>query len=182
LSNIIVTFPKLENGKSIKSILVKNGFQVRAVCTTGAQTLQYADLLEQGIVVCAGRMQDMMYTQLREYLPQRFQMLVLASPSLWEQEKADHTVCLSMPLKIHELLSTVEMMSNELTRRRKKRKSYPAGRSQEEKQTILKAKELLMVRNHMTEEEAHRYLQKSSMESGTSLPEAAQMILSMMQG
>ena len=42
------------------------------------------------------------------------------------------------------------------------------------------AKELLMVRNHMTEEEAHRYLQKTSMDSGTNLVETAQMVLSMM--
>lgn len=37
-----------------------------------------------------------------------------------------------------------------------------------------------MVRNHMTEEEAHRYLQKTSMDSGTNLVETAQMVLSMM--
>jgi AmiR/NasT family two-component response regulator len=32
----------------------------------------------------------------------------------------------------------------------------------------------------MTEEEAHRYLQKTSMDSGTNLVETAQMVLSMM--
>ena len=34
-----------------------------------------------------------------------------------------------------------------------------------------------MERNHMTEEEAHRYLQKTSMDSGTNLVETAQMLL-----
>ena len=37
-----------------------------------------------------------------------------------------------------------------------------------------------MERNHMSEEEAHRYLQKSSMESGTNIVETAEMVLSMM--
>ena len=37
-----------------------------------------------------------------------------------------------------------------------------------------------MERNHMDEEEAHRYLQKCSMDSGTNLAETAQMVLSMM--
>ena len=32
----------------------------------------------------------------------------------------------------------------------------------------------------MTEEEAHRYIQKSSMDSGTGMTETAQMILSIM--
>lgn len=180
--NIIVAFPKVENGKSIKSILVKNGYPVHAVCTTGAQTLQHADMLGDGIVVCAGRLQDMMYLQLREYLPPYFQMLVVGSPNLWEEGTADNVVCLTMPLKVHELVSTVEMMSCALIRRRKKKKNRPAARSEEEKQMIQKAKEVLMARNNMTEEEAHRYMQKNSMDSGTGLTETAQMILSMMQG
>jgi response regulator NasT len=36
-----------------------------------------------------------------------------------------------------------------------------------------------MERNNMTEEEAHRYMQKTSMDSGTDLVETAQMILSL---
>ena len=38
-----------------------------------------------------------------------------------------------------------------------------------------------MGRNHMTEEEAHRYLQKCSMDSGTNMVETAMMVLSMMK-
>lgn len=178
--NVIVAFPKMENGKSIKSILVKNGFQVSAVCTTGAQALQHADMLGDGIVVCSSRMQDMMYTQLHEYLPPHFEMLVVASPNVWEERTIENVVCLSMPLKVHELVSTLEMMAYSIVRRKKKKKAQPRERSEEEKQMIQKAKEVLMVRNNMTEEEAHRYMQKSSMDSGTGLAETAQMILSMM--
>lgn len=43
---------------------------------------------------------------------------------------------------------------------------------------IAEAKALLMERNNMTEEEAHRYIQKRSMDNGTGLTETAQMILS----
>lgn len=175
--NIIVAFPKMENAKNIKSILVKNGFRVNAVCTSGAQVLQHADMLEEGIIVCAGRLQDMMYIQLREYLSPHFQMLVVASAGLWEAEKSENVVSLTMPLKVHELVGTLEMMANSLMRRRRK-KGRPAGRSEEEKQMIQKAKEVLMARNNMTEEEAHRYMQKSSMDSATNLAETAQMILS----
>ena len=45
---------------------------------------------------------------------------------------------------------------------------------------IRQAKELLMARNNLSEEEAHRYLQKSSMDSGTNMVETAQMVLSIM--
>ena len=36
-----------------------------------------------------------------------------------------------------------------------------------------------MSRNHMDENEAHRYLQKCSMENGSNLVETAQMVISL---
>ena len=48
------------------------------------------------------------------------------------------------------------------------------------REEIRKAKELLMTRNNMSEEEAHRYLQKSSMDSGANMVETAEMVLSIM--
>ena len=54
------------------------------------------------------------------------------------------------------------------------------SRSKEQEALIRQAKELLMNRNNMSEEEAHRYLQKSSMDSGTNMVETAEMVLSVM--
>ena len=44
-------------------------------------------------------------------------------------------------------------------------------------ETLSAAKALLMERNNMTEPEAHRYIQKTAMDTGTSLVETAQMVL-----
>ena len=51
---------------------------------------------------------------------------------------------------------------------------------EEQKAVIAQAKALLMERSRMSEEEAHRYLQKSSMDSGTNMLETAQMVLTIM--
>ena len=53
--------------------------------------------------------------------------------------------------------------------------------AEEERKLIQDAKTLLMDRNHMTEEEAHRYIQKCSMDSGNSLVETARMVFSLMK-
>lgn len=50
-------------------------------------------------------------------------------------------------------------------------------RSPEEMEVIQQAKALLMDRNGMTEEQAHRFLQKSSMDNGTKLLQTAQTVL-----
>lgn len=86
------------------------------------------------------------------------------------------------PLRIHELLQTLEMMAGELSRRNKRNKKRPRERSKEEEELLSSAKALLMERNQMTEEQAHRYIQKRSMDNGTGLLETAQMILSLMNG
>ena len=62
---------------------------------------------------------------------------------------------------------------------RKKKKKGPIQRSPEERLIIDRAKAILIERNGMTEPEAFRYLQKSSMDYSRSLVESAQMILAM---
>ena len=56
------------------------------------------------------------------------------------------------------------------------------ARSEKEQALLREAKVLLMNRNNMTEDEAHHYLQKCSMDSGTNMVETAQMVLSVMSG
>ena len=153
MTNVIVAFPKPDDAKSIRNILVKNGFPVVAVCTSGAQTLQYADDLHNGVVVCGYRLTDMIYSQLREDLSEQFDMLLLAS---------------------------VDAAVEESELRKKKARQQPKQRNVLDKQQIMLAKDLLMKQKGMTEEEAHRYLQKSSMANGVNMIETAQMVLSIL--
>ena len=159
---------------------MQNGHNVTAVCLTGAQALQSANELGGGIIVCGYRFVDMMYSELHEYLPSQFEMLLVASPANCGNRDVENLVCLATPLKVNELLDTVEMMEYTITRKRKKLKSKPKERSAEEQELINDAKALLMERNNLTEEEAHRYMQKRSMDNGTGLVETAQMILSLL--
>ena len=78
-------------------------------------------------------------------------------------------------------INTVDMMIQGIERRRRKRREKPRERNEEQARLIKDAKEVLMSRNHMSEEEAHRYIQKCSMDSGTNMVETAQMVLTMMK-
>lgn len=179
MTNVIVAFSRPEDAKSIKNILTRSGFQVIAACTSGAQALSQTEDLNDGIIVCGYRLADMLFTELHEYMPKGFHMLMVSSPSRWAAEMPDDIVCLPMPLKVHDLVSTLEMMVQAQTRRRRKLREQPKKRSEEEQSIISQAKNLLMERNSMSEEEAHRYIQKCSMDSGTNLIETAQMVISL---
>lgn len=72
------------------------------------------------------------------------------------------------------------MIQQTQSRKRRKRRETIRKRDDSQRKIIDQAKALLIERNNMSEEEAHRYLQKSSMESGTNMLETAQMVLTIM--
>lgn len=182
--SIIIAFPRVEDARSIKNLLIRHGFEVSATCTSGAQVINIVNELDEGIVLCGYRFADMQYLQLHNYLPKGFEMLLVASPSKLEQVGDSNIMCLSMPIKASDLLNTIQMMSHNYYRKKKKLREHfrerSVKRTEEEKATINKAKLLLMDRNNMSEEEAHRYIQKSSMDSGTNMVETAEMLLALM--
>lgn len=141
--------------------------------------LQSAGELGSGLLVCGCRFPDMVYPELCEYLHGQFEILLVASPGNCVNRQVENLVCLSMPVKVYELLQTVEMMEYTISHRRKKPEAKPVKRSREEDMLIAGAKALLMERNNLSEAEAHRYIQKRSMDNGTGMTETAQMILSL---
>ena len=158
MADIIIAFPKIEDAKNLRRILNKNGHDVTLVCDSGAQIVSAANSLDGGIVICGYRFSDMHYSEIYEYLPKGFQMLLLASP-----------------VKLADC--DVRGLISQYYRWRKKQKKKPKARSEQDQKKIVTAKELLMDRNHITEEEAHHYIQKISMDSGTNMVETAEMIL-----
>lgn len=179
--NIIVVLPKLEEAKTIKNILARNGFRVTGVCTTGAQAIQQTEGFADGLIICGYKMTDMLFSELKECIPEGFELLLLASQKVIMEDFGKDMICLSLPLRLNDLVNTVGMMTSGIERKRRKKQDVIKERTGQENALVLEAKKVLMIRNHMTEDEAHKYLQKSSMDSGVSMTETAQMVLVMMK-
>ena len=129
-----------------------------------------------GLVVSGYRLSDMYYRELSENLPKYFDILLIGSASA-VSDNASGLMSLTTPLKVFDLVNTVEMMIRQIDRRLKQDKRKPKKRSEREENYIHNAKRLLMDRNNLSEEEAHRYIQKCSMDNATNMVETAQMIL-----
>lgn len=176
MNEIVIALPKMEAGRKIQEILAQHGLVVSLVCTSGAQVLGAVSAGGgSAIVITTPRLRDMHFSYMREYLPPICRMLLLGKASDLEQEATDGIVCLEMPVRSFELVNTVYMLlgagldSGQSRRRRK--------RTARDEQAIARAKQLLMERNHMTEQDAYRYMQKNSMDTGRSLAQTAKMIL-----
>ena len=112
-----------------------------------------------------------------EYKPKSFEMLLVASKNLWDDCQDNDIVCAAMPIKVNDLINTIEMMLQVQVRRRKKKRMQPKRRSPQEQKVIDDAKAILMEKNNMTEPEAFRYIQKCSMDSGNTMVESASMVI-----
>ena len=152
MSIIIVVMPKVEDAKKIRRILVSHGFTDTVFCPTGAGALIEINKYSSGLVVSGYRLSDMYYRELSENLPKYFDMLLIGSAAA-VSDNPSGLMSLTTPLKVFDLVS------------------------EREENYIRNAKFLLMDRNHLSEEEAHRYIQKCSMDNATNMVETAQMIL-----
>ncbi len=177
--NIIVAFAKSKDAQNFKSLLIRGGYDSISVYSSGVQALSAMDDLGSGVIICGYRLSDMLYSDLLHDLPPYFKMLLIASESREPMEcSSDNFIYLPTPLKTNDLFSTLEIMIEGVQRLRRKSKERRLKRSDKDKKTIDHAKSILMERHHMTEPEAHKYLQKCSMDSGTDMLETAEMIIS----
>lgn len=178
--SIIVAFPNLDDANKIKNLLYKNGFDVFGICTSGAMAIQMAENLERALIICGCKFFDMTCLEIKKNLSVNSRILVLASKRVWELYGGDDLMFLEMPVKSYELVNTIEMIMRAKERARKKLKNKQNIRSSADNEIIMKAKIMLMEKNNLSEEEAYRYIQKNSMDSGNNMTDTAAMLLSIM--
>ena len=106
-------------------------------CTSGAQAINQADNLSDGIIICGYKLSDnMLYSELYEYKPKSFEILLVASQNLWEECHDSNVVCVAMPIKVNDLLSTIEIMQQSQIRRRRKARTTPSREARRNKKII----------------------------------------------
>ena len=177
MSSIVIALPKIEDARKIRSVLECHGLAVASVCSTASNALSSASELGNGVLICGHRLPDMNYLDLAECMPRDFEMLLLASARVI-CEVPPSILSVEMPMKASDLINTVNMILMQQERKRtQKRKRNQKLRSEKEQNYISNAKMMLMQRNHLSEDDAYRYIQKSSMDSGTNMVETAQMLL-----
>ena len=127
-------------------------------------------------VICGFKLPDEPAEALFEDLPPTCSMLIVAVQGMLDLCQNDDIFRLASPVRRGDLVASVRLL---LQMGHRLEKFVRPQRSQEEEELIQSAKELLMDRNGMTEEQAHRFLQKKSMDSGVKMAQTARLVLGM---
>ncbi len=175
MNQMLIAFEGEKTRQRMTDIFESAGMHVSAACGSGAEILRWCHRMNGGVVLCGYKLYDMTAEELYENLPQGFSMLLLATQVQLETCVYEEICCLAAPARKSELVDSVRMLLTQLGE-----EEVPLAvprRSEEDKMLINKAKELLMTRNQMTESQAHRFIQKRSMDTGAKMVQTAMKIL-----
>lgn len=174
MDQVIVAFESSQTAERIRDILESGATASCVLCRTADQVRRAVHKLHITAVVCGFKLADQGAEALFRDLPPTCAMLVLAPQDLLELLQEEDIFRLAAPVSRGDLTGSVRMllqMGHRLERACKPR------RSSEEQALIDGAKALLMERSGMSEAQAYRFLQKTSMDHSARLVQTAQMIL-----
>lgn len=174
MEHVIVAFESAKSCERVRDILESSGTAACVLCRSAAEVKRTVSKQRIATVVCGFKLPDETAQNLFEDLPVSCAMLVVAVQSMLELIQNEDIFRLSSPVSRGDLIASVRML---LQMGRRLEKFVRPQRSGEDKAAIEQAKTLLMDRHGMTEEQAHRFLQKKSMDAGVKLVQTAKLVL-----
>lgn len=154
----------------IARILSAAGFDVFRACASGGEVKRAANQAGDCLVVLYGSLPDCLVDELAWDLPPEAQILLLGKPQLLSRCESPRLFKMEAPCPASALTAAVDMLSQ-------MHKMQLPKRVGQEKQTVEKAKRLLMEKQGLTEPEAHRAMQQYAMNHGMKMAEYAEQIL-----
>lgn len=174
MDRIIVAFANEEAQRRILRLLESDGYTPAACCPTGAEVIRTVHKLGSATVVCGFKLRDMTASDLAADLRGIAVLLVVSSAANLDFCEGENLQKLATPASRSDFFASLSLLRQF---EEKHLHHPPPQRRKEEQELIRRAKELLMDINRMTESEAHRFLQKRSMDTGLKMYETAQFII-----
>ena len=181
MKSVIIAFQNPEAAETIRRVVQLGGYGVSGICSGGAEVLRMMQWSSVSAVICGYRLKDTTAAELYNNLPQGVGMLVLLSQNQSGSVDIPYGIqSINLPVSRTALLDTLKtvIMINDKPSSKKSGEDKRPGRTDQDKTTITKAKQLLMEQNNMTEDQAHRFIQRLSMNNGSKMIDTAEAILS----
>ena len=174
MRKIIVAFGNDNNRERIAEILESGGYPPFKLCKTGKEAIRAARNVGGGVIICGYKLIDMTADDLAYDIGELGTVLAVGKPSLLEMCENESVCKLPTPLKKNDLFASLRMLADFDSRRASPEKTE---RSESDRELIRQAKNLLMEKCSMTEPEAHRFIQKKSMDAGFRMSTTARLII-----
>lgn len=169
--NIIIAL-NATKGRDKLSLAIAGGgnYNILPAVNSGADVLKNVIRYGgKGVIICSEMLSDMHYTSLSAMLPDNYKILLIKKSGGSFYEKDANMAMLIIPFSVGDLLATIETLSLHLTPKRPEKRV--------KRELVEEAKAILIERNKMTEPQAHRFIQKQSMDTRTDINAVAEEII-----
>lgn len=182
MKSVVIAFSNPLLTDWVSSVLKRSGYTIEYTCSTGGDTVRVSEFCTSMVIVSGFQFPDMTVEDLAGILAGRMALVTILLPHQRDLVFRNDITALPYPLSPVELIGAVDKAERETAKQAVSggmaaERKGGSGRSAEEKLLILKAKNSLMERFGMTESQAHRYLQKNSMDHGLKIIDAARKII-----
>lgn len=174
MDRIVVAFASEEAQRRIVRLLESEGHVPAGSFFSGADVIRTVHQLGSAAVVCGFKLRDMTAGDLALSLRGSAAVLTVTAPAYLDLCGGENLFKLATPVHRADFFASLELIRQF---EEKNLRPMLSSRHESEQKLISQAKELLMDVNRMTESEAHRFLQKRSMDSGLRMAETAQLII-----
>lgn len=174
MDTIIVAFEREAMSQRFSALMEQERVARCLICRSGDQVRRLLDKQQTYCVVCSPRLTDGPAEWLYQDLPPTCALLLVGPQHVLDACSSDDVFKLATPIRREEAVSTVRLL---IQFGHRVERLLHSRHSTSEQELVERAKNLLMERKGLSEEEAHRLIQKRSMDTGARLVQTARRIL-----
>ena len=177
---IIIALSNIETANKLKSLLVQEGYDIIGLCTSGNELIRLVMQYSPDLVLVGYKFKDMSLLDVYETLVDTTSFLAIVNEPYRSFIEEDTDIyCIGTKISNVLLTNAIDLIFQSKKRIKKLRDQVEKlEHTLEDRKLIEKAKGQLMATSGLTENEAFRYMQKISMDSGKRMKDIASLILS----
>jgi response regulator NasT len=173
-NNVFIAFDSKKTAYTIAKMVISEGYEVAGVAKDLIHLKTILSYYKGGILIMGSRFCSMAVDDLLEDVSDDVDVILIGNINQLATCHDERVFKLALPLKKNDLICSVEMFISVDNASGK----VPTKSVADDK-LISRAKRVLIDRYDMNEEQAHRYIQKKSMDSGKKLVDIAKIIVSL---
>lgn len=170
VERIVLAFSKDDTAEKIRVMLEGSEYTVSAICHSHAEIMRAIADMDRVTVIMGYKLPDAVADDVAEDLRQGQRLVSIIKAEHRDMIASEDVFVITLPVNRQTLLSSLGVLTGETSRAKK-------VRTPEEEKIIQRAKLYLMEHHQMDEAQAHRFIQKRSMDTGTKFIDMARTIL-----
>ena len=172
MEQVILAFTKEETTARIRRMLEGSGCTVRAAAHSAPELYRHLANADDVLVIMGYKIGTDTVNDVFDALRRGQRLMSVVKAERQDMIENEEIFVLPLPVNRERLISSIEMLLGTI-----KKQTSASRRSSDEEELIERAKLYLMEKYRMSEQQAHRFIQKRSMDTGARFADTARQIL-----